>query len=212
MPSDYGIGKYQAHISLWAVQEVILEPHKFRRRSRRWIKEMFGLSHDPNRQEANADIVRQAISDGWFIRNPIIPLGIIQCFFLGEHRGVGWQSEKLAIDIPEVLANNGHGDMQLQLWSAYTPRSIISMGFMIVSTVLCAIVTLLRLSFQARHNLLEWETGSWVRSGFTSWDSAHHASYKQYCEKEVTAVDVFCRMLELVYVFFVSTVPSLWTK
>jgi hypothetical protein len=136
---DYGIGKYQAHISMWATQDIILEPHKFRRRSRPWTKEMFGLSDDPNKAADNAEIVRQAVADGWFIRNPVIPFGIIQCFFMGEHRGVAWQSEKLSRDI-----TIGRGDLPFRLWSECTPRSIVPMGFMIVSVVLCMILTLLK--------------------------------------------------------------------
>ena len=138
---DYGIGKFQVHITMWATQAIILKPHKFRRRGRPWVKDMFGLSDDANKQAANAEIVRQAITVGWFIRNPIIPLNILLCFFFAEHCGITWQSQKAAIDLPAVLEDNGHSDFRLRLWSDYTLRSIIPLGFMIVSVVLHMIST-----------------------------------------------------------------------
>ena len=96
------------------------------------MRAAFGLIDDPTKADANRACVAAAIKDGWFVRVPLIILGIMQMFFFHEHRSIGWHLQLMRLDFSEVFEASGLAEFSVVVWSERTPRSIAPLTMMVV--------------------------------------------------------------------------------
>jgi hypothetical protein len=120
---------YPAHMCVWAVEALLAEPAKLRRRTRLWTRKILMLEHGGD-VSVNITRVRNALEDADYLLYPVGILGAVQLFFCMEYRGVAWQYQKMIDEEPGIRA----GISNLPDWRTIFPLVPIRWGMLAVRT------------------------------------------------------------------------------